>query len=278
VTTSYRWRVATSGASVCIALAAVGCTGSDVLETDNNVVRIEIATAGQTQQTYDCIVFELDDTWVRPLDGTCGADSANAGDLCLNDTDCEAGSGPGSCEGSAASEVIGNDGIGLVIAGDTVLGNLLGGPCTPTTAGGASCAFPFFPAVPCTMDSQCDLTISGNFCRPTFYNQVNSVEFTAPPASILSTELYEISKLNIRQVALYRDNPVFLGRCGNTTEVALALGDALRFTVPQGTDKVIRLTLHLDVLEQVLTTLNSCAPFQAVLEQAITCDTCDAGI
>ena len=270
---SNRSRIA---AATSLALTAAGCTGSDVLTTPNSMVRLEVGLEGQFQQSWDCLVFELDDTWARPLDGVCSASSSNAGDPCLNNTDCEP-PGTGVCEGSDASEVIGDQGIGLLLSSESILGNMLGGPCTPTTAGGATCAFPFFPAVPCTMDSECDLSIPNNFCRPTFFAQVSSGEFIQPAPTILSTELYQISALNIRQVALYRDNPALLRRCGTNQEAALALGTPT-FTVTQGAEKVVRLTLHVDVLEQVLTGQSSCNAFQAALAQVLTCDTCDDGL
>jgi len=237
--------------ALAVALFAAGCTGADFLATGNSPLRIEIALEGTTAQTYDCIEIEVEDVFVRPLDGTCGADSTDAGEPCLGADDCAPGSGTGTCEGSSAGEVIGSNGIRIVGQADTVRGNLTGGDCDAT------------------LDS------------------ADAPEFVLPSPVTLSEGLYEISRLDVKDVVLYTENPVFLGACisSNPLDLATALGDSLRFTISAESEKIVRLVLHVDVWEQVLTGLESCFPpaeggpgMLAVLDQAFSCDpaTCDA--
>jgi len=236
--------------ALTMALAAAGCTGTDFLVTGNSSLRIEIVLEGATTQTYDCIEIELENLYVRPLDGTCGADSVDAGEPCLGSDDCAPGSGTGTCEDSNAGEVIGDAGILVVDEADTVRGNLTGGDCNAAVGG------------------------------------AQALELVLPDAITLSEGLYEISRLEMRGAVLYTDNPLFFGACSSSTlDLALALGDALRFTIDADGDKIIRLVMHVDVWEQVLTGQESCFPppeggpgMLAVVDQAFSCDpaSCDA--
>jgi hypothetical protein len=245
------WQVGVLLAIALVALAAAGCTGTDFTPTGNAPVSIELVVSGDTAVDWDCILFEFETIRYRPLDGTCGADSTNPGDVCLNDTDCDPGTGPGTCEGSKAGELIGNLGI---LASDnfaTVKGNLLVGPCETSHA-----ALEQF---------------------------VGADEIVLPPSLVLSEGLYEISLFGIANVGLYEDDPVLdnvdVRLCQGQTPVSTLLGDALRFTIPATTDKALRFELHADVLEQVFQFgFGNCPALANNLADILTCETCDAGI
>jgi len=113
-----------------LTLTVAGCTGTDFLNSGNAVVRVEVVAVGTPVEDFDCLLFELNNVSIRPLDGLCGAGSANEGEPCLRDSDCPSGSGVGACEGSNASAVIPNAGIVAVLNDDTVVGDLLSGGCT----------------------------------------------------------------------------------------------------------------------------------------------------
>ena len=108
-------------------LTAAGCTGTDFLNTGNATVRVEAVAVGTPIGDFDCLIFELDEMKIRPLDGICDDGSANPDDPCLNNSDCT----PGACVGSNAAGVIGNNGIIAVLSADTSQGDLWDGPCAP---------------------------------------------------------------------------------------------------------------------------------------------------
>jgi hypothetical protein len=172
---SRTWQVGALLVASCVALAAAGCTGTEFTATGNAPVRLEIVVTGETTVDWDCILFEFETIRYRPLDGTCGADSANEGDPCLNATDCDPGTGSGTCEGSYAGEVIGNDGILASFSQDTVKGNLLVGRCETS--------------------------------HPELAAFVDANELVLPPSLVLSEGLYEISTFGIANVGFYKDDP-----------------------------------------------------------------------
>jgi hypothetical protein len=237
-------------------LAAAGCTGTELVTSGNAVVRVNVTTEGEFVGEFDCVVFQISEMWVRPIGGVCAEDNANAGDACLDSTDCMPGTGPAECEGSFADEIVGINGIVVVENGSTVQGDLWNGPCAPEN--------------PLVIDNAPEL--------------ITDV-FVNPDSFILSQEVYEISQLQITNVALYKDGPtlpeVDFRTCLSPGEVLVAevLGDALRFTVPPGGQKVIQFVLHLDKLEQFFQTGgNNCFILANNIEEIFTCETCDAGV
>jgi hypothetical protein len=242
------WQIGGLLATVLVALAAAGCdTGSDVLATGNAPVRIELVLVGDTVEDWDCVIFEFDDIRYRPLDGTCGNDSANPGDPCLNETDCDPGTGPGTCENSYAGELIANLGVAASDGGDTVPGNLLEGTC--------------------------------NIVNPTL--TAPPIEF--PASIVLSEGLYEISEFNIANVGFYRVNGDVKRLCLNQTLDVVTWREAFgggpwQFSIPPDEDMVLRLGLHVDVMEQEMTdgaTGQQCAQIIFNIVDILSCDTCN---
>jgi len=222
-------------------LVAAGCTGTDVLETANQSLQIEVAFAGQPDPPYDCVDLQLGSVYVRPLDGNCAPDSPeNAGGPCLSTIDC----GTGECLGSAANELIGASGIEVVNGNITLKGNLTGGACVASI------------------------------------DAANAPAFTQPAPFTLTAGLYEISTLNVRYSGLYTDDPASLVACPSNLEIATALGHALRFTVPVDSAKTIRIVAHIDVWEDVLNGPDDCVEIATlpVLATAFSCENCDAGV
>jgi hypothetical protein len=241
------WQIGGLLATALVALAAAGCdTGSDVLSTGNSQVRVELVLAGDTVEDWDCIIFEFQNVGIRPLDGICGSDSANPGDLCLNGTDCDPGTGTGTCEGSYAGELVGNLGAGLSNGDISVPGNLLEGTCT----------------IP----------------NP----QIVADPIILPPPLILPEGLYEIKPFNITNVGFYRSDGNVRRLCLNfTVEAALyreVFGeDPWRFELSPDEEKVLVFTLHADVLEASLTdgaTGQQCLQLRNNIVDILTCDTC----
>jgi len=218
---------------------------------------MEVVAVGTPTEEFDCLLFELNEVRVRPLDGLCGADSGNEGDPCLNDADCTAGSGSGICEGSNAGEIIGNDGIVAVLSTDTTTGDLWSGPCAPTN----DLVNEFFPG----------------YTRDTW---------AAPPIYVLSDGLYEITTSGINNVAIYRDdadvNNVDLRQCASSSDISMPteLGPGvLRFTM-SGVDRVIRYEVDIAALEQMFQPFDAanCTTLRNNMADIIECTTCDAGV
>jgi hypothetical protein len=248
------WQIGGLLAIALVALAAAGCdTGSDVLATGNSPVRIELVLVGDTVEDWDCILLEFQDVRFRPVDGTCGDDSANPGDPCLNPTDCDAGTGPGTCEGSNAGELIGDLGVAVSDGDSTNIGNLLPGPCVSSD--------PNLASDPLEM----------------------------PPVLILSEGLYEISTFDITNVGFYRENGQVKRFCpvgAATIEVPVwrvdfAGADPWLFKIPPGEDKVLVFELHVDVMEQNMTDGDSgqqCSQIFLNMVDTLTCETCDGTV
>ncbi len=261
-----------------VVVVAAGCTGTDFLATGNSTVRFEIVLQGTTVGDYDCVIFEFERINVRPINGTCAADSANPGDQCFSSVDCLAGSGPGTCEGSDAEGLIPQDGIKVVTQEQTVPGNLTNGPCTPTAK---KCFEPFFPYEPCVEDSDCDQeTYPGNVCELQSPFSAKG-EFVPIAPIVLSEGLYEINRLVAANIGLYADAGPVERSCYQADQFILddALGDALRFTVQPGQDKVVQINMDLGELELAMPDqFGGCFGLQNALRSVFSCATCDAGV
>ena len=297
-----RWQIGFLSMSVPVLLFAAGCTGTDFVGSGNSNVSFEVVTVGSTSQPYDCLQWAFGDLRLRPLDGTCAADSVNAGDPCLSTTDCAPLPGQtGTCVGSESFEILGNFGI-LVVASPEP-GNILGGDCTPTIdAGGVceglfvgpdavrcfvatECGFCEQAETPCDTDADCGGADECNQQAPCVNpSRIRSAALIPPRSLILSPGLYEISELAVGRAILYEDvpqpplnppGPFFLG-CGQTPPVVDSFGDALRFTVLPDQDKLVRFAVDSGVLEQNLPGEDSCADFEANITSILECETCDA--
>jgi hypothetical protein len=242
-----------------MAVAASGCTGTDFLESGNSPVRIQVVAMPGFQGEFDCVMLELNSVRFRPLTGTCGADSApeDVGQPCHTVSDCPGG----TCVGSTTEDLIGDAGISVWEAEDSVLGDLWNGPCAPEN-----------PTI------------------QQFLPQLTQDVFANPDPLILSAGLYEISSFDIKSVTLYKDDLDFAlvdwRECPNDVFAADILGDALRFTVVQGQDKLIQFTLDVDALDAAYVNPGStnCGSestgtgLRGNLADILECTTCDAGV
>jgi hypothetical protein len=243
-TLSYRCRL------LCCAalLAAGGCTGTDFLDTGYSTVQLQVAVTGTPLVDFDCLLFELGNVTIRPLDGVCDANSATPGDPCLLDSDCQ----PGACEGSLASETV-PGGIVATLDSETLMGDLRDGPCDPQNA---------------TYNQA--------------YPELATGVWTTPLPFVLTRGLYEISTSDVRNLRLYKDDLndalVDLRQCANqSNNMAQHLGeDALRFTV-SGSSTVIRYEVNIAAIEQLFSEgdSNNCEVLRDEMPEIIDCVTCD---
>jgi len=297
-----RWQIGFAWASIPVLVLAASCTGTDFIDSGNSNVFFEIVAVGSTSQPYDCVQWVFGDLKLRPLDGTCAADSVNAGDPCLGTTDCDPLPGEsGTCVLSEANELLGDDGI-LVVANPDP-GNILGGDCAPTIdAGGVceglfvgpdqvrcvdatECGFCEQAETPCDTDADCfapDQCNQQAACvNP---SKIRGAALIPPRSLILSAGVYEISGLAVGQAIVYIDLPQpplvpagpFFRGCGQIPTVVDAFGDALRFTVLPSQDKMVRFAVDIGALEQNLPAADSCTDFLANITSILECDTCDA--
>lgn len=266
---SSRWQIGVLAATVLVALAAAGCTGTDIFPSGNARVTFEMGFEGATVGNYDCVNLRLLTIRVRPLTGTCSGASTNAGDACLVDSDCP----NGTCENSEAGELISDQGILVLDPATTSKGNLLGEPCVPTTK---VCSLPVVnPQIVCTQDADCvDPDPSDNV--PVFPPCILRQDAVAAPfvpvmATTLSEGLYQINVFSFERMALYADDPFFFGRCGSSQSLVDFLGK-LRFAVEPEGDQVVRIVIDVDELAQALPGLESCTPFTAAIPSIFTCE------
>ncbi len=297
--THNRWQVGFVAVSLIL---AAGCTGTDFIDSGNSNVSFEIVAVGTTSQPYDCLQWAFGDLRLRPLDGTCAADSVNAGDPCLSTTDCAPLPGQtGTCVGSESFEILGNFGI-LVVASPEP-GNILGGDCTATIdAGGVceglfvgpdqvrcfvatECGFCEQAETPCDTDADCGGADECNQQAPCVNpSRIRGAALVPPRSLILSAGVYEISELSVGQAVVYVDVPQppldppgpFFRGCLQTSPVVDSFGDTLRFTVLPDQDKLVRFAVDSAALEQNLPTQNSCPDFIDSITSILKCDTCDA--
>jgi len=252
------WWVATLLSSA-LAIAAGGCTGSQILESGNSTTRFEFVVVGDTIEEFDCAPFELGSIRLFPLDGVCDAASTNAGDPCFQEASCIGG----ACEGSSAADII--DPLGLLVydAAAVQLGkaNLYGTVCEAT--------------------------------NPDVSSIVDSGPWVDPAPFVLSSGLYEISAMKFFFSGLFKDGaeepeepPVpdqyDLRICTNEINVVLESGAPLRFTVDAAAPKVVRFEMRADKLEEFFVNTGStsanCPALRDNFQDIFICTTCDAGV
>jgi len=257
--TGRRFWIGALGAAGLV-LTAAGCTGTDFLNTGNANVRLEVAAVGTPSEEIDCLIFELEEVRVRPLDGLCGTDSSQPDKPCLKDSDCPAGTGPGTCVGSNATEVVPNSGIVVALASNTEQGDLWNGPCESTNP------------------------LIEQFFQPS----LNRGVWKSPPSFVLSDGLYAISSSRINNIRLYRDDPSptfedgLLKQCVSSSTISMVQGlgaEALRFTM-NGEDKVIRYEVNIGALLDLWGDFdsNNCTLLRQNMPSIIECVGCDAGV
>ena len=302
-----RWQIGFLSVSIPFLLLAAGCTGTDFIDSGNSNVSFEIVTVGSTSQPYDCIQWAFGDLRLRPLDGTCAADSVNAGDPCLSTTDCDPLPGQtGTCVGSESLELVGD--FGILVVASPAAGNILGGDCNPTIDAGGICeglfelvmgvdtAVPCFVATecgfceqaetPCDTDADC---IGADECNQQAAcvnpSGIQGAALVPPRSLTLSPGVYEISVLSVGRAMLYEDvhqpplnppRPFFRGCAQPPFTVVDAFGDALRFTVLPDQDKRVRFAVDSGALEQNLPGEDICGGFEANITSILECETCDA--
>ena len=248
------WWVATLLASA-LAIAAGGCTDSQMLDSGTTDVRFEFVAVGDTIQDFDCALINVGSIKLFPLDGLCDVDSTNAGDPCFTSTSCIGG----TCEGSSAADIITPNGVFVIEGTSLPKGNLYG--------------------------TACDATL------PELDPLVTAIPFVNPAPFVLSSGLYQISTMTVVDIGLFKDGVELppdpdsfdVRVCNlNIQNVVGLLGDALRFTVDAGASKVVRFELRADVLESVFVLSPSdtanCPALVDNFEDIFVCTTCDAGV
>jgi hypothetical protein len=235
---STRWRILATGAALAL---SAGCTGTDLLDSGNHLLTIEVVLQGTTQQSWECVNQVFQSIRVRPLDGQCSPASANPGDPCLTGNDCPGG----DCEGSSATGTTPIPESGIDLLGPKKNFNLVGPACSPTFGLCEPTSL-----VACQIGQPC--AEPGDACQPQSKYQASA--FQIAPV-VLPAGLYEISSLEL-------GTPVFYdyatgqvlgegGPCFNSTgasELALLLGKP-RFTVAGSGSEVVRLLLDMPALE-----------------------------
>lgn len=301
-----RWSIGlVSTCTLCLMLAA-GCTGTDVLDNGNSTVSFEITTVGATNIPYDCVRWGFGELLIRPLDGTCGPNSVNPGEPCLNVSDCPPLPGQvASCQNSSAGELL--PGNGIEVLPNPPPGDILGAGCNPTIDAGGKCAgltpqtlctdnsdcgfCEQDPNPPCSTDADCpgsDVCTGQADCVNVF--GINGNSLIPPDPLILSAGIYEIGAIRVGAMGLYQDlpqpplvppGPYFRG-CSQIADVTDSFGDALRFSVSERESKVIRFEVNLTELEANLPQVDECGTLTGGtgafgnITSILECVSCDA--
>lgn len=246
------WKIGVLAAAVFSLLAASGCTGTDLLNTGNQSVRwdVQFSNLDGADIDWTCILFEFEEMRVRPLDGTCGADSpvGLVGAPCFENRDCRSGPVQGTCEGSLADELVPSGGILVIDPDETERGNALGGPC------------------------------ENDFDLGSFRNNLLAVdEFQPTQPAILTAGLYEIDDFVLNNIVLFRNGATStdLRWClDGISPVEFLPEDSLRFFVQPGEEKVVLFDFDVDTLEDLLE-FNDCFEVEDFMPTTFTCVTCD---
>jgi hypothetical protein len=221
------------------------CTGTDTLDTGNQLVTIELVVEGNTQQAWQCRVLTVQQIAVRPLDGQCSAGSTNPGEPCLSPVDCPGG----SCEGSQAALTVPESGIALKAALDTIV-DLDGKVCAPTVG---ACGID--ESVACSSAHPC--TTAQGKCFPSQTGLAFRAQPFEVPGTVLTSGLYEVSQLFAAKPGFYSEDPdaltfSYMGDCNPTpTDLAPALGKP-RFFFDATQSNVIQVVVNLAALESAM--------------------------
>jgi len=227
---------ATRGQVMAVTAALVlsaGCTGTDVLDTGNELVVVEVVVEGSTAQSWECVNQTFQAMDVRLLDGECSPASANPGAACLVTGDCPGG------------DCVVPDIQFVVRGGNAAKFNLTGQACAPAFGKCQPMA-----QTQCTLGQAC--TDPGDSCVP---DPVAAPPFQFAPV-VLPAGHYAISRLEVASPRLYDygtgqilgDGGACLG--DSPLDVAAGLGYP-QFTIT-GSGEPVRLVVDLPALETEL--------------------------
>jgi len=254
--------------AACLALAAAGCTGSNLLPTGNSQVEfeVEVINTENTSIDWDCINVLIGSLVLRPLDGVCAPPSSNAGDLCLGPVDCIGG----PCEDGSANPVI-PGGINIQSGNGSDAGNVLGEDCTLPSLVPIMC---LVGGTPCSTDAECPPVGNPNFNRCVAeIDGFQAESFRAPEPLTTAEGLYEIGTMEL-EFAMFAELPTDFRVCSGSPDYAADYGDTLRILVPADGTKTVRLQLDAMLLEDALET--GCSSLgMASMPDILKCLTCD---